>query len=72
MFSFAVSVYIYAVFMWYTFYQIPKRYGVVSRRNVDDIDGLLMPACDTSVYMDEENLKTVVRELEHDRRFTKK
>ena len=70
MLSFAVSVYIYAMFMWFTFYHIPKRFGVVSRRNVDDVGGMI-PGCDSSIILDEENLKTVVRELEHDRRFVK-
>ena len=57
MFSFAIVVYTYAMFMWYTFYQVPKRYGIVSRRKVDDIDGLMVPEVDTSIYQDEENLK---------------
>ena len=72
MLSFGVSVYTYAMFMWFTFYQVPKRFGVVSRRHVDDVGGTVTPGCDTSIYLDEENLKTVVRELDYDRRFTRK
>lgn len=72
MLSFGVSVYTYAMFMWFTFYQVPKKFGVVSRRHVDDVGAMVAPGCDTSIYLDEENLKTVVRELDYDRRFTRK
>ncbi len=48
---------------------MPKKYGVVTRRTVDDVDMLGLDS--TYMYENEENLKTVVRELEHDRRFTK-
>ena len=61
--------YLYAFFMWYTFYQVPKKYGVVSRRSVDDVD---MLADATNIIYDEENLKAVVRELDNDRRFIRK
>ena len=62
-------VYFYAAFMWYVFYEVPKRYGVVTRRNVDDVDMVGLDS--TYLIENEENLKTVVRELDHDRRFTK-
>lgn len=68
MLSFAVSVYIYAMFMWYTFYQVPKRYGVVTHRDVSDLGGMT-PGNDSSIILDEENLKSVIRELDNDRRF---
>lgn len=72
MLAFGVSVYTYAMFMWFTFYQVPKRFGVVQRRHVDEIGDIPAPNSDTSIYIDEENLKTVVRELDYDRRFTRK
>lgn len=69
MFFFALASYLYALFMWYTFYNVPKKYGVVSRHKVEDLD---MIGNDYSTELrDEENLKTVVRALEYDRRFTK-
>ena len=64
-----IICYLYAFFMWYAFYQVPKQYGVVSRRSVDDVAMIT----DTSVIVhDEENLKAVVRELDNDRRFIRK
>ena len=71
MLSFAISVYIYAILMWYIFYQVPKRFGVVSRRTMDAL-GVGAIDCDSSIVLDEENVKTVVRLLDHDRRFTRK
>ena len=70
MLVFTIITYTYAMFMWYVFYQVPKKFGVVTRRSVDDVADMIGTG-DTSIMMDEENLKTVVRELEHDRRFTK-
>ena len=56
--------------MWYVFYAVPKKYGVVSRRAVDDVD--MIGAGNKSIMIDEENMKMVVRELEYDRHFIKK
>ena len=64
-----ISTYGYAIFMWYVFYAVPKKYGVVSRRAVDDVD-MIGPG-HSSIMIDEENVKMVVRELEYDRRFIK-
>ena len=59
----------YAFFMWFIFYQVPKKFGVVSRRSVDDVDMII--GDESTIIHDEENLKTVVRELDYDRRFTR-
>lgn len=68
MLCFALASYLYALFMWYTFYNVPKKYGIVSRHNVEDLD---MMIGDVSTDLREENLKSVVRALEYDRKFTK-
>lgn len=68
MLFFSLSCYFYAFFMWYTFYQVPKKFGVVSRRSVDDV---AMLGDESAIIHDEENLKAVVRELDNDRRFIK-
>ena len=70
MLSDSLSIYFYAIFMWYVFYAVPKKYGVVSRRAVDDVD--MIGAGHNSIMIDEENVKMVVRELEYDRHFIKK
>ena len=70
MLAFSFVEYFYALFMWYAFYYVIRKYGGVTRRSVDDV-GILLDG-DTTIVENEENLKTVVRELEHDRRFTKK
>ena len=70
MLSDSISIYFYAIFMWYVFYAVPKKYGVVSRRAVDDVD--MIGAGNKSIMIDEENMKMVVRELEYDRHFIKK
>ncbi len=70
MIFYSMVEYMYAIFMWYIFYQVPKRYGVMLRRSVDRVN----PIGDESALImasDEEKLKTVVRELEHDRRFVR-
>ena len=68
MFLLTTVAYFYALFMWYVFYQIPKRYGVVSRRSVDDVE--MIGKHESFMYReDEENLKTVVREFENEKRF---
>ena len=62
--------YMYALFIWFIFYYIPKRQGVMLRRSVENV----APIGDESVLMmdnEQENLKTVVRELEHDKRFVR-
>lgn len=41
MLTFTVSSYIYALFMWYVFYQVPKKHGVVQNKTVDDVGGLI-------------------------------
>ena len=65
-----ISIYFYAIFMWYVFYAVPKKYGVVSRRAVDDVGMIGVER--NSIMIDEENVKMVVRELEYDRHFIKK
>lgn len=69
MLFFGVVEWFYALFMWYAFYYVIRKFGVVTRRSVDDVNMLLDG--DTTIIENEENLKTVVRELEHDRKFTK-
>ena len=69
MWAFCLVLYFYALFMWYIFYFVPRKYGVVQRRTVDDVD--MLGHDSTYILENEDNLKTVVRELEHDRRFTK-
>lgn len=64
--------YSYAMFMWFTFYQIPKKFGQVTRFTVDDVGFALGNESTMHILENEENLKTVVRELEHDRQFTKR
>jgi hypothetical protein len=66
--GYAIASYLYAFFMWYVFYLVPMKHGVVSRQN---LEGLNMIGDISLDLRDEENLKTVVRELEHDRRFSK-
>lgn len=68
MLAFAGSVYVYAIFMWYTFYQVPKKFGMITNHNVSDLGGMT-PAADTSIMLDEENLKTVIRELDYEKKF---
>lgn len=70
MLSDSIAIYFYAIFLWYVFYAVPKKYGVVSRRAVDDVD-MIGPG-HNSIMIDEENVKMVVRELEYDRHFIKK
>ena len=69
MLAFSLVCYLYAFFMWYIFYQVPKKFGIVSRRSVDDV---AMIGDESAIIHDEENLKTVVRELDNDRRFNRK
>ena len=66
----SIAIYFYAIFMWYVFYAVPKKYGVVNHRAVDDVD-MIGPG-NNSIVIDEENVKMVVRELEYDRHFIKK
>ena len=69
MLFFSLQTYFYAIYMWYTFYQVPKKHGQINQRRVDDLE---MLGDQSTILMGEENLKTVVREFEHDRRFTKR
>ena len=62
--------YMYAMFMWYTFYQVPKKQGLVTRRSVDRLAPIAMDESALIIMAEEEErMKTVVRELEHDREF---
>ena len=70
MLFYAIVSFAYAGFMWYTFYNVPNKFGIVSRRSVEDV-GLMIGHPESANLKDEENLKTVVRALEHDRKFTK-
>ena len=70
MFSLACSYYAYALVMWYIFFMVPSRFGQVSRLDVEQL-GIVGRESELLHLNDEENLKTVVRELEHDRRFTR-
>ena len=69
MIFYSVVEYMYALFMWYTFYQVPKRHGVVTRRNVEKLSPIGQDESAFIMAEGEEKLKTVVRELEHDRKF---
>ena len=42
MFAFSLISYLYAFFMWYAFYQVPKKFGGVASRSVDDVAMLLV------------------------------
>ena len=70
MLAFSILAYIYATFMWYVFYNVPRSMGLVTSRTVDDIGGLIRSHTG-SIYENEENIKTVIRELDYDRKFTK-
>lgn len=66
MLGLSLIYYTYAMVMWYIFFKVPTKFGQVSRFNVEKLgevghDSIL-------IYENgEENLKTVMRELEHDR-----
>ena len=68
MLFFTITAYFYALFMWYVFYYIPKKQGVVQDRNVEDLESI---RSNSMILLDEENVKTVIRELDYDRKFTK-
>ena len=66
MFSLTFIYYTYAMFIWYVFFWVPKRFGQVSRFNVEQL-GRVGDESGIIHQNDEENFKAVVRELEHDR-----
>ena len=72
MFGLSTIYYTYALVMWYIFYEIPVRFGQISRFNVDELNITGRPSQVLIMDAEEENLKDVVREFEYDRRFTKK
>ena len=63
--------YFYSITMWYVFYKVPKNLGVVSsiNRNLEKI-GTEGDQSRASIKRNDDNLTTIVRELEHDREFT--
>ena len=70
MLVFTCQIFCYAIFMWFVFYFVPMKAGMVSRRTVADLE--MLGHDSTVIIENEENLKTVVRELEHERKFVKK
>lgn len=71
MLSLSLIYYIYAMVMWYVFFMVPKRLGQVSNLDVSRLDIVGRESEVIRFENEEDNLKTVVRELEHDRQFTK-
>ena len=61
--------YFYSMTMWYVFYKVPQNLGVVSNRNLEKI-GTEGDTSRASIIRNDDNLTTIVRELEHDREFT--
>jgi len=62
----------YALVMWYVFFMVPKSLGQVSNLDVSRLDIAAGRESEIMRLEDEEdNLKTVVRELDHDREFLK-
>jgi len=67
--------YFYAISMWYIFFQIPKNYGmlkkfksIITQEKIPDVMNMSVRS---SMKLDEDNLKTMVKELESDRKFNK-
>ena len=67
----SLSYYGYALTLWYVFYWVPSKFGHVTRFKVEDVGLDVHDESQMLQLEDEENLKTVVRELEHDRQFMK-
>ena len=71
MFSLSLAYYLYALLMWWVFFMVPTRFGQVSQFNVEQL-GIVARDSELVHQNEEEHLKVVVREFEHDRKFTKK
>ena len=54
MLVFTIITYFYAFFMWFTFYQVPKKFGIVSRRSVAAVD--MIAGDESCIIYDEENM----------------
>ena len=64
--------YFYAITMWYIFFQIPKNYGMLKKfvnKGMHDVEDMSVRS---SMKYGEDNVKTMVKELESDRAFNSK
>lgn len=69
---FTVTTLLYALVMWFTFYRIPKKYGMVRSRLMGRQQKLEMINADQSLYIKEENVKTLIVALEEDNKMMQK
>ena len=69
--SFDMSSFAYAFVMWYIFFYTPNRFGKLT--NMHGVSVIMDDQLRKSMTLErqEEQVKTLLREFEHDRQFTK-
>ena len=73
MLYYSMLSFFYAISMWYIFFQIPKSHGMLKRfKKTENIPNVLDITARSSMHLGEEDVKTMVRELEADQKFNKK
>ena len=72
MFLFSVTSYLYCLVMWFTFYRIPKKYGMVNPHLLRQDSKMKMLRPNESRRLEEDNVKTLIVAMEEDNQQLKK
>ena len=73
MLYYSLLSFFYAISMWYIFFQIPKNYGMLKKfTRRDKMPDILDMSVRSSMKLGEDDVKTLVKELESDRKFNSK